>query len=112
MFCPNCGKQIKDYDNFCRYCGTDLRNEVQMPEPVRHAEIQEHTDKEEYKLPADDAEEFVLYDVKKHWMALFWPVILTPVFFIYFWTVLSVGIIVWKKFSVWSLIEAESASFL
>lgn len=87
MFCPNCGKQIKDYDNFCRYCGTDLRNEVQISEPVRHTEIQEHTDKEEYKLPADDAEEFVLYDVKKHWMALFWPVILTPVFFIYFWTV-------------------------
>ena len=87
MFCPNCGKQIKDYDNFCRYCGTDLRNEVQISEPVRHAETQEHKDKEEDKLPADDAEEFVLYDVKKHWMALFWPVILTPVFFIYFWTV-------------------------
>ena len=27
MFCPNCGKQIKDYDNFCRYCGIDLKDD-------------------------------------------------------------------------------------
>lgn len=88
MYCPNCGKQIKDCDNFCRYCGTDLRNEVQTNESDElQAEIQEKTDDEEYKLPADDAEELVLYDVKKHPMALFWSIVLTPVFFIYFWNV-------------------------
>lgn len=81
MFCPNCGKQIKDSDNFCRYCGNDLRNEVSTCEAAGESDI------EEYKLPADDGEELVLYDIKKHWMALFWPVVLTPVFFIYFWTV-------------------------
>lgn len=81
MFCPNCGKQIKDSDNFCRYCGNDLRNEVLTCETAGESDI------EEYKLPEDDGEELVLYDIKKHWMALFWPVVLTPVFFIYFWTV-------------------------
>ncbi len=81
MFCPNCGKQIKDSDNFCRYCGNDLRNEVSTCETAGESDI------EEYKLPEDDGEELVLYDIKKHWMALFWPVVLTPVFFIYFWTV-------------------------
>jgi len=28
----------------------------------------------------------VLYEVKKHWIALFWPAFLTPVFLVYFWT--------------------------
>ena len=41
--------------------------------------------KEEEKLPYADGEELVLYDIKKHVMALFWPICLTPVFFIYFW---------------------------
>ena len=27
MFCPNCGKKINDYDNFCKFCGRDLREE-------------------------------------------------------------------------------------
>ena len=27
MYCPNCGKSIKEYDNFCRYCGVNLREE-------------------------------------------------------------------------------------
>ena len=27
MFCPNCGKQVNDSDNFCKYCGKDLRDE-------------------------------------------------------------------------------------
>ena len=88
MFCPNCGKQIKDSDNFCRYCGTDLRNEISSSEPVRHYdENTQKTDNDEYKLPGDDTEELVLYDVKKHWMALFWPIVLTPVFFVYFWVI-------------------------
>lgn len=26
MFCPNCGKQIRDNINFCEYCGTKINN--------------------------------------------------------------------------------------
>lgn len=94
MFCPNCGKQIKDEDNFCRYCGCDLRADVVIdknsqpdiaPEP--HVQgIADIKDSQEDSLP-EDMEELVLYDVKKHWMALFWPIVLTPVFFIYFWNI-------------------------
>ena len=47
----------------------------QHPEPIEP----------EYELPNEDSEELVIYDVKKHWMALFWPIFLTPVFFLYFW---------------------------
>lgn len=97
MFCSNCGKQIKENDNFCRYCGYDLRvdavidkqpredvfHEDELGKNINDSEIVN----EDYKLPPDDAEEFVLYDIKKHWMALFWPVVLTPVFFIYFWNI-------------------------
>ena len=25
MFCPNCGKKVNDFDNFCKFCGHDLR---------------------------------------------------------------------------------------
>lgn len=100
MFCPNCGKQIKDYDNFCRYCGIDLKNdnfnqeqdkEVFIERPEHKQEVVNLNDnkikKEEYKLPDENAEELVLFDIKKHWMALFWPIVMTPVFFIYFWTI-------------------------
>lgn len=115
MFCPNCGKPVKDNDNFCRYCGSGLdfeqkqENDVpQMPEnsasyiedyrqPQQYNQeefVVHHYDqtqenlaekKEEEKLPYADGEELVLYDIKKHVMALFWPICLTPVFFIYFW---------------------------
>ncbi len=99
MFCPNCGKQIKDNDNFCRYCGSDLRVNVEdfsannnqeyvvhhyQPEKMEYNH-QPNNDEPEYKLPDENSEELVLCDIKKHWMALFWPVVLTPVFFIYFW---------------------------
>ena len=100
MFCPNCGKQIKDYDNFCRYCGIDLKNdnfnqeqdkEVFIERPEHQQEVVNLNDnkikKEEYTLPDDNAEELVLFDIKKHWMALFWPIVMTPIFFIYFWTI-------------------------
>ena len=98
MFCPNCGKQIKDSDNFCRYCGCDLRSDAlidEYPQTYASEEIHlnfkdENTKVEEddkYELPSDDAEEFLLYDIKKHWMALFWPIVLTPVFFVYFWNI-------------------------
>ena len=103
MFCPNCGKQIKDYDNFCRYCGIDLKKDsfnqesdkevfIERPqhqEAVNNVHLQENNLKEEekYTLPDDNAEELVLYDIKKHWMALFWPIVMTPIFFIYFWAI-------------------------
>ena len=29
MFCPNCGKQIRDNINFCEYCGTKLNNNTE-----------------------------------------------------------------------------------
>ena len=84
MFCPNCGKQIKDTDNFCRYCGVDVRSEISDYD-IKPAV--EPVEDKCYKMPGDNEEELVLYDVKKHWMSLFWSVFLTPVFFIYFWTV-------------------------
>ncbi len=107
MFCPNCGKQVKENDKFCRYCGAKLeeelesdvisrpyiemppKNEVPEDYTIHHYEPQpavENTHaEEEFTLPSDDSEELVIYDVKKHWMALFWPIFLTPIFFLYFW---------------------------
>ncbi len=92
MFCPNCGKQVKDFDNFCRYCGADLKNDqsVEKTKAADEEYIVHHYNEPEtqkYEFPPDNGEELVLYDVKKHWMALFWPVFLTPVFFIYFWVI-------------------------
>lgn len=100
MFCPNCGKQIKDDDNFCRYCGVDLRIEKsyesteQVVEEVVHETEQDNSKvvvelkkSEEAKTPLYTGEELVLYDIKKHWMALFWPAFLTPLFLIYFWVI-------------------------
>ena len=93
MFCPNCGKQIKDSDNFCRYCGCDLRADVVIDKEhldqsygARVYNGNNNETPEAETLP-DDMEELVLCDIKKHWMALFWPIIFTPVFFIYFWNI-------------------------
>lgn len=97
MYCPNCGKPIRELDNFCRYCGADLRKNIfeeeTPPKPpeddyvVHHYNAPEYTNvKQQYDFPPDNSEEYVLYEVKKHWMSLFWPMFLTPVFFIYFWT--------------------------
>ena len=100
MFCPNCGKPVKENDNFCRYCGYSLTAEQEFSQPnepvVEQANIEneyvvhhynQHPEpiEPEYELPNEDSEELVIYDVKKHWMALFWPIFLTPVFFLYFW---------------------------
>lgn len=77
MFCPNCGKEIKDNDNFCRYCGTDLRYE----------EPQKVYTPEKPIIIDDNAEELVLYDVQKHLMALVIPAFLIPLFLFYFWNI-------------------------
>ena len=115
MFCPNCGKPVKDNDNFCRYCGSSLNADLEsnnvnerktqfIPEVepenkkvaedcvVHYYEEQPAKEKEaevenEYKLPSENSEELVICDIKKHWMALFWPIFLTPIFFVYFWTI-------------------------
>lgn len=113
MFCPNCGKQVKDSDNFCRYCGAPLSEKAEESNVQTFIETPTYTNSEEttqkqtacsveidedkqqdiqpeipeYDLPSDNMEELVLYDVKKHFMALFWPIVLTPVFFVYFWQI-------------------------
>lgn len=92
MYCPNCGKSIKEYDNFCRYCGVNLREEEK-----EEIQIKSYSDNEIIKdevcqvkkvdIPQDNGDELVLFDVKKHWMSLFWSVFFTPIFFSYFWNI-------------------------
>lgn len=108
MYCPNCGKMINDYDKFCRYCGINLQedgevrvqhyNEIQddSDSSVKTCldDIKETNDEDVFEkeaeiqyTPNEDDEELVLYDVRKHIMGIFWPIVLMPVFFIYFWTI-------------------------
>ena len=93
MYCPNCGKTIKEYDNFCRYCGADLRENSDKQEVIINSynenEIKndEKADIQIVDLASDNGEELVLFDVKKHWMSLFWSVFFTPIFFSYFWNI-------------------------
>lgn len=47
MYCPNCGKTIKDYDNFCRYCGADLREEPDNQEIITKINRENEIKKEE-----------------------------------------------------------------
>lgn len=99
MFCPNCGKSVKDFDKFCRYCGLSLQAEIcedvfekdikkSVCEDVNIEEVDsDYYDEEIDYTPNDNEDELVLYDVKKHYMALFWSIALMPVFFMYFWTI-------------------------
>lgn len=80
MFCPNCGKEVKENDNFCRYCGHNLQEEISVVE-TQTAEVVEQTQ------TTDDVEEVVLYVVKKHWIDLVVPAFLIPLFFFYFWNI-------------------------
>ena len=84
MFCPNCGKQIKESDNFCRFCGTYLKDEQNCEQVLQYFEKTDNT-VEDANL--DIREEFVLYEVKKHFISLFWTIFLTPLFIFYFWNV-------------------------
>jgi membrane protein YdbS with pleckstrin-like domain len=93
MYCPNCGEPVNNEDNFCRNCGHDLRIKTQ-PNPIIE-EVVTETEQEEKVItelktaeePLYEGEELVLYEFKKHMMALFWPIFLTPLFFIYFWVI-------------------------
>lgn len=89
MYCQNCGKEINKFDNFCRFCGHSLK-------------IDENDSKNSEQNSSDEefvyeGEELVLVDVKKHIMALFWTLFLTPLFIIYFWTIFlnTDGILSW-----------------
>lgn len=72
MFCPKCGKEIKEEDNFCRFCGTYLKEDVSEICQVENL---------------SDDEEIVLYDVQKHWRSLALSILLIPLFFFYFWNI-------------------------
>lgn len=42
MFCKNCGKEIKDTEKFCSYCGTPVdvpENNVNRQENVRRKNV-------------------------------------------------------------------------
>lgn len=109
-FCRYCGANLKEEENFVIHSYVEhasIKEEVNNHqndkqvitasyENVHYNEenrqAQETLQKEdieipEYDLPKDDSEELVLYDVQKHFMALFWPIVLTPVFFVYFWQI-------------------------
>lgn len=87
MYCPNCGKEIKDSDNFCRFCGADLRLEETHVE-VQHEEYVVQNEVEQHEIIENsDEEEYVLYDVRKHWMSLAVPIFLVPLFLFYFWSI-------------------------
>lgn len=113
MFCPNCGKKINDTDNFCKYCGKDLREndadvdtvdaefENQTEEQPREVfetsddvEIFPIADEENSSLKTiekndelqeSEDEEIVVYEIKKHFMSMFWPCVFSPIFIAYFW---------------------------
>lgn len=100
MFCPNCGKKINDYDNFCKFCGRDMRaketesyietseNEDDIKMPVfENSDVITKTEPkiEVEEEDGDDTEEIVVYEIKKHYMSLFWPCVFSPIFLAYFW---------------------------
>lgn len=73
MYCSNCGKEVNENDNFCRYCGISLTYPTEIIE--------------QKNIEKDNTEELVLYIVKKHWIDLVVPVFLTPLFLFYFWNI-------------------------
>lgn len=115
MFCPNCGKKLNDYDNFCKFCGHSMRETSYIETPnaetkdyektplnasatksytVEIPSIMERTPPSEVQQSIDlnikvesEDEEIVVYEIKKHSMSLFWPAILSPLCIAYFWKV-------------------------
>lgn len=87
MYCPNCGKEVKEQDNFCRFCGFDLKDEDFIFEEKSELSEQNASEKEPEKEKfVYEGEELVLCEVERHPMILFWTIFLTPLFIIYFWT--------------------------
>ena len=101
MFCPNCGKKVNDFDNFCKFCGHDLRDDTEISDEQNYEDnyksskisVYQDTDvitnventKDTEESVQDDENEIVVYEIKKHCMALFWPIVFSPVFVAYFW---------------------------
>lgn len=105
MFCPHCGKKVNDIDNFCKFCGYDLRDGRVENYAEKSAIYNENTPVErqifgDYREVKTQAEpeavrqdviqvnedvEIVVYEIKKHYMALFWPCVFSPIFIAYFW---------------------------
>lgn len=112
MFCPNCGKKVNDFDNFCKFCGHDLRESEKSVESYLTSEAAESKAPISYSVdensqaesvsspktvvqqdepapveekPVNDDEEIVVYEIKKHAMSLFWPCVFSPIFLAYFW---------------------------
>lgn len=40
MYCHNCGKEIKEGDRFCTFCGSMLSEETPQPETLQQAETE------------------------------------------------------------------------
>ncbi len=120
MFCPNCGKKINDTDNFCKYCGKDLRENAGEIESIENPVIDKEQKEEQPptsevcdnsinsdncllvdecvpqtkaieeidEIPEnyeEEEEEIVVYEIKKHFMSMFWPCVFSPIFIAYFW---------------------------
>lgn len=116
MFCPNCGKKFNNTDNFCKFCGHNLREISYIENPssldgsFEEIPLQKTSAVKNYtvdippimqtatefdmqpettlkiKVESED-EELVVYEIKKHSMSLFWPAILSPLCIAYFWKV-------------------------
>lgn len=105
MFCPHCGKKVNDDDNFCKFCGYDLRDDrvenyaeqsviYNENTPVErqifgdYREVKTQAEPEAVRqdvIQVNEDEEIVVYEIKKHYMALFWPCVFSPIFIAYFW---------------------------
>ena len=63
MYCPNCGKEVRENDNFCRFCGFDLKNDDDFIEEQPEKTTQNEPEKEKFVY---EGEELVLCEVERH----------------------------------------------
>ena len=98
-------KKVNDVDNFCKFCGYDLRDDrvenyaeqsviYNENTPVErqifgdYREVKTQAEPEAVRqdvIQVNEDEEIVVYEIKKHYMALFWPCVFSPIFIAYFW---------------------------